>query len=132
MTERSPLSETVIWPTHFPRNCPPPDADSLSHVVYYLVASKPPIPDDFRSALERGSFVGKPECQRASLSCGLKFDDISSLQKSIPRLRNFMVSIAKLREEHGKIMQTGNPGHYSLWLFGNALLAAPKLFEVPE
>jgi len=92
----------------------------------------PPNATDFRSALERGVFAGQPECQRAALSCGLEKDYLSALRKGIPRLRRFMISRAKLGPEHDRIKQTGNPGHYSLWLFANALLLAPTLFEVLE
>lgn len=49
------------WPDHFPPGCPPADAHDLSGIVYMLVATDPPTPEDMECAIDRKSFIGKPE-----------------------------------------------------------------------
>ena len=100
--------------------------------MLYLVKNNPPTSADFLSASQRGTFVGKPECLRASLSCGLTRSYIRQLQANIPNLRSMHVAESVLHSEHGKIQQTGKPGHYSMWLRRVALAKAPTLFRVVE
>lgn len=123
---------TTVWPTHFPSHCPPSDAADLSHTVLYLVTSDPPTADDFVSALERNWFVGKPDCERASLSCGITLEYIQQLRESVPRLRQMLIVESQLDASHGKIKPTGKPGHHSMWLLAVALQRAPTLFRVKQ
>ena len=120
------------WPNHFPQNCPPADADDLAHAVLYLVEGNPPTAEDFLSACERNQFVGKPECERASLSCGLTEKYIMQLKEAVPRLRTMHIAKADLIAGHGKIKPTGKPGHHSMWLYAGALKTAPSLFRVVQ
>ena len=124
------MSTPPEWPQHFPANCPPEDALDLTGTVWYLVAHDPPKPEDFRSATERNAFVGKPECERASLSCGRTHEYIASLRNAIPRLRTMHVACAESNSNHGKIKATGKPGHHSMWLTAAALRDAPTRFRV--
>ena len=52
------------------------------------------------------------------------------LRANSKRLRNHLVAKAELKAEHGKIKQTGAPGHYSLWLRAAHLAVGPLLFKV--
>jgi len=126
------MSTTNEWPAHFPPQCPPADAADLSNTVFYLVEHNPPTAEDFRSARERDTFIGKPECERASLSCGLTREYILRLKDSIPRLKSMLVATSDLKAEHGKIKPTGRPGHHSMWLCAVALASAPTLFQVEQ
>lgn len=126
----STQNQSAVWPHHFPANCPPTDARDLSDTTYYLVENNPPVAADFRSALEKGWFKTQPQCERASLSCGLSEPYILQLRKAIPRLSNHLVSTSTLTKDDGKIKQTGKPGHHSMWLCDLVLNNAPKLFKV--
>ena len=120
----------IEWPSHFPANCPPVDAIDLEHTIFYLVEHDPPDQKDFLSAKERNTFAGKPECERASLSCGLTRSYIDQLKESVPRLRPMRVAESTLNSEHGKIKPTGKPGHHSVWLRAAALISATSIFRV--
>lgn len=122
--------ETSLWPDHFPSDCPPENAKDVQHEIYYLVAHVPPQADDFLSALQKGFFQDSDPCQRASLSCGLSRKYIEALRASIRRLRSHRVAKASLCPHHGKIKETGHPGHHSLWLRSDALRQALEIFEV--
>lgn len=118
------------WPAHFPPCCPPSDAQALSGVVYMLVGSSPPTPKDMECAMDRGSFRGKPECLRASLSCARDPEHLRQLRANAPRLAKHLVAAAKLRAEHGKIKQTGAAAHYSMWLRAKYLSIGHAQFAV--
>lgn len=118
------------WPPHFPLDCPPKEALNLNHRVFYLVMHNPPVPTDFLSAMERHVYLQHPPCQRAALSCGISQSYLEELRNIVPRLRPMMIAQAQFISIHGKLKQTGRPGHHSLWLRRAALLEAPMLFEV--
>lgn len=120
------------WPAHFPPACPPRDAEDLRGTVYMLVATDPPTPTDMECAIDRRTFIGKPECARASLSCARDPEHLADLRRNSKRMRNFLIASAAFSAEHGKIMQTGGPEHYSMWLRRHALSVAHTMFTVPS
>ena len=95
-----------------------------------LVASSTPTTKDMECAIDRGTHVNKPLCWRAALSCGLDSEHVKELRASVTRLRDHLVAKATLAAEHGKIMQTGKPGHHSLWLRAACLAVAHTMFKV--
>jgi hypothetical protein len=115
---------------HFPAGCPPKDADDLGGTVYLLVETNPPTAKDMECAIDRGSFVGKCECQRASLSCARDSDHLRALRGTSKRLRRHLIAKGALNAEHGKIKQTGGAGHYSMWLRTKWLSVGHTLFRV--
>lgn len=116
------------WPTHLPLQCPPSDAVAPAGPIYRLVESFPATPDDMKSALELGTFKGKDQCLRASLSCSTGPEYLEDLRGSVPRLKNQKIAVALLDHTHGVIKQTGHEDHYSLWLLGAVLVNAHALF----
>ncbi len=124
--DAAPETPKREWPEHFPRGCPPTDALDLEHRVYYLVATSVPTAKDMECAIERNTHVGRPECLRASLSCGLDAAHVEEMRK-YPRLKRHLLAYADLKPEHGKIKQTGAPGHHSMWLRAVVLPTAHTL-----
>lgn len=118
------------WPEHFPSECPPIDASKFDGDIYYLVATAPPTPADFRCALELNKFKSHPLCIRASLSCAVTYEEIKGRRANGPLLRNHSIAKATLDESHGVIKQTYSPGHYSMWLTPTTLSTAHEIFEV--
>lgn len=123
-------SGVSLWPSHFPACCPPTDAHDLGGTVFLLVATDPPTALDFECAKERGTFKGKDECRRASLSCGVTLEYITELRDSSPRLKCHLIASAKLSASDGKIKQVGSPGHHSMWLRQASLQTGTALFQV--
>lgn len=118
------------WPQHFPAGCPPKDADDLSGIVYMLVETDPPTPTDMKCAVDRGSFIGQPECDRASISCARDSQHLRDLRGNSKRLRRHLIANGTFSPEHGKIKQTRGPGHYSMWLRAKYLSIGHTLFKV--
>jgi len=118
------------WPSHFPADCPPDDANALDGNVYMLVETDPPTPKDTECAMDRGSHPNKPSCVRAALSCARSRDHLEELQREVPRLRRHVVAVAALGPEHGKIKQTGREDHYSMWMRAKYLHIGHTLFKV--
>jgi hypothetical protein len=81
-------------------------------------------------AIDRGSFKGQDECLRASISCAREPEHLRQLRSNSKRLRHHFIAVAHLLPQHGKIAQTGGPGHYSLWLRSDVLPTAHTLFKV--
>jgi len=130
--EPSDVKAAPEWPTHFPVGCPS-DINSLptDGEIFRLVTSNPPTMDDAKSVLELGQYRGKPECQRAGLSCFLTLTDVVHKQMSVPRLQDHLIGKAVLDQHHGRIAQTGNDlTHHTLWLKAEHLVRFPQLFEV--
>ena len=118
------------WPAHFPPCCPPTDAAPLSGIVYMLVATNPPTATDTECAMDRGTHKNGDPCLRASLSCARDANHLTELRKAVTRLKGHMVAAASLDATHGKIKQTGRPGHFSMWLRARILKVAHTLFKV--
>ena len=121
------------WPAHFPPGCPAEDTPDVNGPVFHLVRGAP---EDWLSHLERGIESTNPEvtdCQRAALSCYLTIEDIREFREAIPRFRGRGIARADLEPRHGKIRETGNEGHHSLWLRAQYHQDCPSLFTmVPE
>lgn len=126
----SPARPQREWPVHFPPGCPPADAADLSGVIYMLVETNPPTERDMKCASDRGSFRNKPECLRASLSCARDVEHLKEVCANSPRLANHHVASATFQPQHGKIKQTGAPGHHSMWLRAKYLAIGHTMFRV--
>lgn len=121
---------TDKWPDHFGEDCPPASAGALDGVIFYLVETCPPTADDFKCAIDRGSFEQQPRCLRAGLSCAVEAAALERRRERIPRLRTHQIASASLSQEHGNYAQTTSiPDHYTMWLRKRALAAAPTLFS---
>jgi hypothetical protein len=122
-------TSTHEWPAHFPADCPPAAAVAPEGAVYRLVRNDSPAPDDMRSWLELGMGKGR-DCQRAALSCAVTQQHLEEVRRASPLRRNDRIARAMLASEHGKLAQTGGPGHCSLWLRRAFHADAHRLFEV--
>jgi hypothetical protein len=98
-------------------------------MVYQFIETDPPTIQDIQSAAEKGRFKGKCECLRSSLSCYKNIDFIREIHNSGGRFGSFHIAGCHLDAEMGRIEQTGNPAHHSLWLKKAAL---PRYFAMLE
>ena len=116
------------WPPHFPVGCPGDDTEPVSGDVYRLVRNE----RDWQSWKGRGLRDGN-DCVLSSLSCRRTLKDAQDFRRSMVRYRNASIVHGVLTPEHGRIKQTGDPPHFSLWLRMVHLLAHATLFStVPE
>lgn len=118
------------WPSHFPTNCPPADALDLNGTVFLLIATDPPTDEDMKCAIDRGTHRNKPECLRAALSCAVESDHLEEVRQASPRLKHHKLACASLKPHHGKIKQTGSPGHHSMWMRAQHLAIGYQLFSL--
>lgn len=125
----SPATVEREWPQHFPACCPPTDASATQGEVYRFVANDPVDPKDMVSYLEEGKAKGR-DCQRAGLSTLVDLDHAREVQILLPTQRGKRIARAMLSVEHGKIKQTGQPGHYTLWVRAKYHAQAHTLFKI--
>lgn len=101
----------------------------MSGAIYRLDGG----PNDWQNAIENKRFVGKPLCNRASLSCCTSIVDARQRRAMRSDWENCRIVVGHLSPEHGKILQTGkDAAHHSLWLRRPALAAIRDLFKVVE
>lgn len=121
------------WPDFYPADCPPADAEDTGGVVFHLVTDDPmPQSDLYNTAFHRDVFAKQDECLRVSLSCHREIEDSRELMAVVPRLSDRKVARAELEPEYGKIKQTFDPSHHSLWIREEYYSNAHQWFEVIE
>lgn len=105
------------FPTDWPENCPPQDAEDAHGNVYRVVKLDPVGADDFRTQHETGRMPNAPACLRCGLSV---FQDLESAQHQhdlFPKLGGFIAK-GRLESKHGKIKRTPTsraPRHTTWW-----------------
>lgn len=113
------------WPLHFPPNCPGRDTLPTGGSVFRLLKGTD---EDWKSALELDRYKQHPACQRAALSCYIALDEA---RQGLRIMRRFhAIARAELASQHGRIKQTGQAWHHSLWLRKVHLDAHSSLFTV--
>lgn len=107
------------WSEPLPNLCPPSDAASAGgHIVYRITESNPPTSKDFES--HRAKYPNRTfqvnECQSRSISV---FNDLyaAELITKLPAFKSKANHIIKLelKDDHGVILKTSGPNHYSWW-----------------
>ena len=125
-------SAELEWPAHFPDGCPASCKSEDTNGVVYRLLREPRNPADTRSWLEKGQPSSYSDCERAALSCCRTLEDIVELRKANGHFRKRKIASVELTPVHGKIAQTGSPGHHSLWLRRVYLAQHDALFVVRE
>ncbi len=110
----------MLFPTDWPKNCPPSDAADCSGPVFRIVTAKPPGPDDLKSYEELGIQVGS-ECRRKAVSVYAKLEHALHRQSLSPHLGSF-VAVGEFVQGAGKTKLTDErTGHVAWW--------SPKQFD---
>jgi hypothetical protein len=121
------------WPEFYPDDCPPEDAEDTEGVVFHLVTDDPiPESDLYDTAYHRDAFASLDECKRVSLSSHREKQDLQETKSTVPRLSDRKIAKADLDPEFGKIKQTFDPSHHSLWIREEYYSNANEWFEVVE
>jgi len=101
-----------------PEGCPPEDAEEISseRFVYRLVRTLPPTADDFFSQRARRPDANfqLPECRAR----GLSVHDSLAASENLRKLRHMArLTPCRVRLDSGagRILQTGQPDHYTWW-----------------
>ena len=114
------------WPDDVPNRCPPVAATPTSGRVYRRDCCSA----DWQNAIQNRRFAGRPDCERASLSCCVDLEDLRQRMAMRTEWAACGIVVATLEPKHGVILQTGTDrGHYSLWLRRDALLRIRELFK---
>jgi hypothetical protein len=120
---------TIVWPSTFPKGCPPSAAQPPSQQVFRLVRAGTPAATDFVPyAIERPELFQKgPPCHAHGLSVFDSLEKCRAAERRSPSLRGRLSAQANLAPEHGLILQTPgvrNTGHITWWV-------SPALDPVP-
>ena len=105
------------YPTSWPADCPPADAEIAQGTVFRVCRSNPPTENDFMSHAELGKSSVGSACQRSGLSVFRPYNDACHLTQIFPRLGSLIFQ-ADLQAPHGKTKPTSskqNPSHTTWW-----------------
>lgn len=108
----------MTFPSDWPADCPPADADDASGVVFRLVKGDPPTAGDFVTHFESGRLPNAPACLRCGLSVFRELQDAVHLRRLFPRLGS-MIAQGTLQSSHGKTKLTSGqqPTHTTWWAY---------------
>jgi hypothetical protein len=106
----------VNWPSFFPAQCPPLEANDASTEVFRLVSSNPPPVSDFESWAQRHPKRWMGNCKASGLSVFTAKSDALRLVRRVPGMLTLIAS-AELSPEAGKLMHTPRDGnsHHTWW-----------------
>jgi hypothetical protein len=117
------------WPKDFPKDCPERDARDAQGTVFHFVFGDDG--QDFQSAKDSGTWVGHPDCERASLSCWDSLERAQARRSILKKFHGSLIAKIDLTPAHGK-MKSGTTGHCSLWLRAKYLERCREIFVVVE
>lgn len=119
------------YPSYFPNNCPPEDAQFLEVEAYRGCQNNNVTRDDFRSYYELGKSHSKLEAYGVSLFTDFK---VVQVMRNMPnfRLNHPYISKGITSIDCGAIKQTGktHPSHITWWLYEDA--TPEKYFQIIE
>ncbi len=122
----------MVFPSHFPKECPPAAASSAAGELFRFVWHKPPEPSDFVSVLlapGKKRFAPDRLCQACGLSVLTNEEDAALAQKIVPLLRKMMLAKARVSAEWGAVAPTrGYKGHHTWWVADGK--TPEKIFDV--
>jgi hypothetical protein len=109
---------SLIWPSFFPSECPPTDAEDASVEVFRIVSSDPPAACDFKSFAQTNPKKHGGKCKPSGLSV---FTGLGDALKYLRRVqgevqgdaRRTLIARALLSPEAGKIQHTPSSLHNS-------------------
>jgi hypothetical protein len=97
--------EGHMFPSSWPKGCPPEDAIAAQGVVYRIVRSNPPTPSDFASLHEQGRPVTNKPCESAGLSVFWALSDALHCAEKFPYLGE-LIALGRLEPLHGMLKPT--------------------------
>lgn len=108
----------MTFAAHFPAVCPPTDAEPAAGIVYRIVRSDPPGPDDFLSHHEAGLLPKADACLRCGLSVFRVRTDGVHQRNLYPRLGEFLAE-GSLTPADGQTRLTAGrmPTHTTWWVY---------------
>lgn len=114
----------MTWPDHFPTDCPPTHAESVTGRFFRLVTADPPVDWDVLSHWERdpNKDWGDGKCRACGLSIYGSEEDALKTKRRIPALRDTKVAIAEVNPKSGVVAPTPSrsaKSHYTWWIFRN-------------
>jgi len=107
------------WPSFYPVNCPPAEAEPASGTVYRLVQHDPAQAEDFETPWEeyRNQFE-PPTIENCGLSVHTDSQDNEKLKNRIKKFRKRQIAEGKLNPTLGVIQRTPSleKSHHSWWV----------------
>lgn len=122
-----------VFPSFFPKDCPPDDAQSSADEFFRLVRADPPEENDFRSHVELGINGRFDRCIGSGLSVFTELNDIYKLKRRVKAFEKRRVARGRAEPKDGLAVHTPTKeedSHHTWWLFEGATVA--KKFVVIE
>lgn len=95
----------TVFPSFFPKDCPPNDAQSSADEFFRLVRAHPPEDNDFRSHVELGINGRFDRCIGSGLSVFTELNDIYKLKRRVKGFEKRRVARGKHAESRGQVLK---------------------------
>lgn len=106
----------MVFPKHFPQDCPPTTASEVRGELFRFVGNKPPGAKDFVSYFLLGkAFAQSKTCQACGLSVYISEEEVRFARGVTPAFRKLFVAKARVAPDWGKIEKTGD-AHHTWWV----------------
>lgn len=110
------------YPSYFPEDAPPNDAEHANGELYRLVKTNPPTVDCFQcTCIENKKKLDKYRGEQKILACGTSFSSKLEKIKHTQRLlangmKKRLIAHGSLFADVGVMKQTGDFTHYTVWI----------------
>lgn len=111
----------MIWPDHFPDNCPPEDAKAGNNPIYVMINENINLGTNFDSSWIRYSDKREEniKCQLCGLSVSVSIEDCERSKRRVKALRNKKILVSCFEYPVGVIKNTpleNSPKHHTWWI----------------
>lgn len=107
----------MLYPDHFPEQCPPDTAHEANGDVYRFIKTPKPEASDFTSHWEEspGKDWGDKGCLVCGLSVYIDFAEVATIWRTNPHWRRHFVAKGTLSPDWGEMLHTGKRSHHTWW-----------------
>jgi hypothetical protein len=127
-------ARAIVWPPHYPPDCPPADSTPAAGTVYRAVQGPAISERDFLSLAELrpDRRWGGALCQAHGLSVYRNRSDVLAAIAKSPRLRGYIVATGELQPRDGRTKPTPRDGDsHTTWWWAEGT-DFERLFSVSE
>lgn len=104
--------------SYLPTGCPPMSAVHGPKLVYRLIRSPAPGPENFRTVHEEGKYLSADACRRCSMSVSANIDGVRKLRRKVRYFKDHLICRGVIPSDAGVLEHTPSredPEHCSWW-----------------
>jgi hypothetical protein len=114
------MPSKFIWPSSFPRECPPATAGEQEITAYRLVKNDPPQAEDFVPVAMNPTHPHQPfPAEKLCMACGLSvfqtLDGVRNTRQKFKGFRDRLIAQGDIGLSDGVILKTSADSHVTWW-----------------